>query len=44
MQETFAHSFKSTFMFALDRYREEIKEYEALRKKLETRKYVLLGI
>ncbi|KAF5326169.1 hypothetical protein D9611_000817 [Ephemerocybe angulata] len=41
LQQTYAVQFKDTFMAAIERFLEEIKEYEALRKQLESRRGVL---
>lgn len=38
LQEAYALTFKDTFINAIETFREEIKEVESLRKKLETRK------
>ncbi|KDR73959.1 hypothetical protein GALMADRAFT_250677 [Galerina marginata CBS 339.88] len=38
LQEAFALTFKDTFLAAMERFKDEIKEYELLKKKLETRK------
>lgn len=40
LQEAFAQSFHDTFMASLVRFAEDIKDYEALRKKLESRRCV----
>ncbi|KAJ7714733.1 hypothetical protein B0H16DRAFT_1617851 [Mycena metata] len=41
LQETFAQSFSDSFMASLVRFSEDIKDYEALRKKLESRRLSL---
>jgi len=41
LQEAYALTLRDTFITAVERYRDEIKEYEALRKKLEARKVAL---
>ncbi|KAJ7804601.1 hypothetical protein B0H14DRAFT_3091781 [Mycena olivaceomarginata] len=41
LQEAFAQSFHDTFMASLVRFAEDIKDYEALRKKLESRRLSL---
>jgi len=38
LQEAYALTFKDTFLTSLERFRDEIKEYETLRKKLEMRR------
>ncbi|KAJ7195882.1 hypothetical protein C8J57DRAFT_1443090 [Mycena rebaudengoi] len=38
LQESYAQSFQDTFLASLVRFKEDIKEYEALRKKLESRR------
>jgi hypothetical protein len=38
LQEAFAQSFHDSFMASLVRFADDIKEYEALRKKLESRR------
>ena len=40
LQQTFGHQFKDTFIAAIEQFKEEIKEYEGLRKQLDTRRYV----
>lgn len=40
LQDAFALTFKDTFMTSLERFMDEIKEYEAQRKKLDSRRYV----
>ncbi|KAJ2936365.1 hypothetical protein H1R20_g728, partial [Candolleomyces eurysporus] len=41
LQEAYALTFKDTFIASIERFRGEIKEYEALRKKLDSRRSVL---
>ncbi|KAJ7180971.1 hypothetical protein C8R46DRAFT_1071048 [Mycena filopes] len=41
LQEAFAQSFSDSFMASLVRFSEDIKDYEALRKKLESRRLSL---
>ncbi|KAG2005809.1 cell division control protein 25 [Coprinopsis cinerea AmutBmut pab1-1] len=41
LQEAYALTFKDTFITAIERFKEEVKEYESLRKKLESRKSAL---
>ncbi|TFK27306.1 ras-domain-containing protein, partial [Coprinopsis marcescibilis] len=41
LQEAYALTFKDTFITAIEKFKEEIKEYEALRKKAESRKQTL---
>ncbi|KAF9560341.1 BAR-domain-containing protein [Agrocybe pediades] len=38
LQEAYALTFKDTFLMSLERFKNEIKEYESLKKKLETRR------
>ena len=38
LQEAFALTLKDTFMASMDRFKEDIKEYEILRKKLDSKK------
>ena len=38
LQEAYALTFKDTFLASMERFKEEIKEYEHLRKKLDTRR------
>jgi len=40
LQEAFALTFKDTFLASIERFKEEIKEYEVLRKKLDSRRSV----
>ena len=40
LQEAFALTFKDTFLASIERFREDIKEYEVLRKKLDSRRSV----
>lgn len=41
LQEAYALTFKDTFITSMERFKEEIKEYEVLKKtKLETRRCV----
>lgn len=40
LQDAFALTFKDTFMTSLERFMDEIKEYEAQKKKLDSRRYV----
>jgi hypothetical protein len=40
LQEAFALTFKDTFLASIERFKEDIKEYEALRKKLDSRRSV----
>lgn len=42
LQETFALSFEDTFLASINRAEDEIKEYQAQRKKLESRRYFLV--
>ena len=42
LQEAFALTLRDTFMASLQKFSEEIKEYENLRKKLESRRLVPL--
>jgi hypothetical protein len=39
LQEAYALTLKDTFMTSMDQFKEDIKEYEALRKKLDSKKY-----
>ena len=39
MQQTFGTQFKDTFIAAIEQFKEEIKEYEGLRKQLDSRRY-----
>jgi hypothetical protein len=41
LQEAFALTLQDTFLAALQRYGEEIKTYEAQRKKLDSRRYAI---
>ncbi|KAH6904428.1 hypothetical protein BKA70DRAFT_1109250, partial [Coprinopsis sp. MPI-PUGE-AT-0042] len=41
LQEAYALTFKDTFITAIENFRDEIKEYESLKKKLESRKVAL---
>lgn len=38
LQEAYALTLKDTFLASMDRFKEDIKEYEALRKKLDSRR------
>jgi len=38
LQEAYALTFKDTFLASMEKFRNEIKEYESLRKKLDSRK------
>ncbi|KAF8958549.1 hypothetical protein BDZ97DRAFT_2078518 [Flammula alnicola] len=40
LQEAYALTFKDTFLTSMDRFKDEIKEYEQLRKKLENRRQI----
>ena len=40
LQEAYALTLKDTFLASMDQFKEDIKEYEALRKKLDSRKYL----
>ena len=40
LQEAYALNLKDTFMASMDRFKEDIKEYEVLRKKLDCKKYL----
>jgi hypothetical protein len=40
MQEAFALTLQDTFIASLEKFAAEFKEYEALKKKLESRRYV----
>ena len=43
LQEAYALTFKDTFITSMERFKEDIKEYELLKKgKLETRRCVLV--
>lgn len=42
LQEGYALSFKDTFMAAMEKFTEEITEYDAQRKKLDSRRYALI--
>ena len=42
LQEDFAQSFCDTFLGSMDILRETMKEYAAQRKKLESRRYVVI--
>jgi BAR domain len=44
LQDAFALTFKDTFMTSLEKFTDEIKEYELQRKKLDSRRYVFLPI
>lgn len=39
LQEAFALTFRDTFVASVDKFTDEIKEYEHHRKKLESRRY-----
>ena len=39
LQEAYALTLKDTFMASMDQFKEDIKEYEVLRKKLDCKKY-----
>lgn len=39
LQEAYGLTFKDTFLASMEKFRDEIKEYESLRKKLDSRKY-----
>lgn len=41
LQEAYALTFKDTFIKSLNKFRDEIKELELLKKKLENRRYVV---
>ena len=43
LQEAYALTFKDTFIVSMERFKDEIKEYESLKKKLENRRYAALG-
>jgi hypothetical protein len=40
MQQTFGTQFKDTFIAAIEQFKEEIREYEGLRKQLDSRRCV----
>jgi hypothetical protein len=40
LQEAYALTLKDTFLASMDQFKEDIKEYEALRKKLDSRRYL----
>uniref|UniRef100_A0A8H7XKR2 BAR-domain-containing protein n=1 Tax=Psilocybe cubensis TaxID=181762 RepID=A0A8H7XKR2_PSICU len=40
LQEAYALTFKDTFMGTLEKFKDQIKEYEAVKKKLENRKVI----
>ena len=40
LQEAYALTLKDTFMASMDQFKDDIKEYEALRKKLDSKKYL----
>lgn len=42
LQEAYALTFKDTFISSMDRFKEQIKEYESLKKKLENRRYAYI--
>jgi BAR domain len=44
LQDAFALTLKATFMTSLEKFTDEIKEYEVQRKKLDSRRYVLVPI
>lgn len=44
LQEAFALTFKDTFLVSMEKFRDEIKEYELLRKKLDSRKCVYFPV
>ncbi len=43
LQEAYALTFKDTFLASMEKFRDEIKECELLRKKLDGRKYVFVA-
>ena len=43
LQDAFALTFKDTFMTSLEKFTDEIKEYEVQRKKLDSRRCVCLS-
>lgn len=40
LQEAYALTLKDTFLTSMDQFKEDIKEYEILRKKLDSRRYI----
>jgi len=42
LQEAYALTFKDTFLTSMERFKGEIKEYELLKKKLETQRCVFV--
>ena len=40
LQEAYALTLKDTFLASMDRFKEDIKEYEILRKKLDSKRYL----
>lgn len=40
LQEAYALTFKDTFMTSIEKFTDDIKEYEAQRKKLDSRRYL----
>jgi hypothetical protein len=40
LQEAYALTLKDTFLASMDQSKEDIKEYEALRKRLDSRRYL----
>lgn len=44
LQETYARNLEETFLTSLSKFAEDVKEYEALRKKLESRRCVSIPI
>lgn len=39
LQEAYALTFQDTFLRSVERFQEDVKEYEAHKKKLESRRY-----
>ena len=43
LQEAYALTLKDTFLASMNQFKEDVKECEALRKKLDSRRYLILS-
>lgn len=39
LQEQYAENFRETYLASLEQYRQEVKEFHAVRRKLKSRRY-----
>lgn len=40
LQDQYSEEFRETYLASLERYRQEVKEYHGVRRKLKSRRYV----